>query len=368
MLLLVLLLAVLPLSGQVLKHTLQFDRVGGQAGTGYVKVYDDRTVEYVGNGGKSFRHSFKMESVGTVYDTWLILYSHSGTKETRIKYPYIILMGDMAFYYDERNANAPVQLSMGNNREGRNEAGLAAMLTAFENHTGAFASFRTTAELELPLTIEGYSTTYRTTVPASAYEKAYSVRTKSGKYVDDTSLGSYEAWSDASWATIKAKTNAAILLSVGQNTTGATRTANVYVKAGDKTTQMVVTQPPLKALVRKVWVDHNARSGLVKGMRIHVQFDTYGVRGLTGYCTAYFSFANGTRLMDYNGNYRATDGQVSCSGSFVSNYDSTTFNDFVLFMPYSELHINGSADCKFQVQVSVGGQWAASEDVTFRIY
>ena len=122
------------------------------------------------------------------------------------------------------------------------------------------------------------------------------------------------------------------------------------------------------AKVNRVWVEHNKFKGLMKGMKIHVEFETFNVRGIQGNCNAYFSFSNGNKLLDYNGNYRAIDGQVCCPGYFTSGYDNTIYTDFELFMPYSELHISGSADCYFIVEVQVAGQSAASEKISFSFY
>ena len=96
-----------------------------------------------------------------------------------------------------------------------------------------------------------------------------------------------------------------------------------------------------------------------------MKFETYNVRGYNGECAAYFYFSDGTKLKDYNYQYSSVDGQVSVGGSFSPNYDSAIFNDYVLFMPYSELHISGSAQCKFHVDVRIGGEVVQSEEVFF---
>ena len=149
------------------------------------------------------------------------------------------------------------------------------MLEAFNNRTGIFVNFRSAKEIELPLKVDGRASDFKTTIPSGEYEKSYSVRTKSGKMVNETQFKDYEVWSDSHWAKIDLKTDAAFLLKTEANTTGYTRTANIYVKSGDVTTTMTVSQPSEVAKIKRVWVDHNCYSGFVKGMKIHVEFETY---------------------------------------------------------------------------------------------
>jgi len=65
-----------------------------------------------------------------------------------------------------------------------------------------------------------------------------------------------------------------------------------------------------------------------------------------------FYYSNGTVLKDSNNLYKATDGQVSVSSNFIPIFETSTFNDFVMFMPYDELHlIKGNHRLKFNVGI-----------------
>lgn len=357
----------MPIQGQNLLYTFHFDTVNDSPGKGYIKIYDNRTIEYYGSGKDSFHCKFTFVSANLLADTFFSLYSASGQEQSKQK-PHVIFIGGNYALYSEVISNDTITHALKHSNEHANDNPYTSLLDSYRNRTGAFINFRSLSDLELPLSIEGWIIPHTVDIPGNESEKAYPVRTKTGKYVNETNLKDYEVWTDANWLTIRTQTETAFLLKWESNPTGATRSANVYVKAGDKTTQMTVRQAALKASIEQVWVEHNKRQGLVKGMKIHVRFQTYGVRGLPGNCAAYFSFANGTRLMDYNGAYRSVDGQVCCGGSFISNYDSCIFNDYVLFMPYSELHITGKADCKFLVQVTVGGQYISSQEVFFNVY
>lgn len=339
-----------------------------KTGNGKLVIYDNLEVIFEGHSESlgHFRKSLNIKYTSNYHDAFIYLYDGPDKDKDNI----VAIGSDAinAFFWDKRASDGEKTYGLfsGNN----NVSEFESFINALNNHTGIFSSFRSTDDIELPLAIEGHTSSYSVTIPANGEEKAYAVRTKTGKTVADTQYKSFEVTSDASWVSSSFQTESAFLLKSEKNTTGRTRTAHITVKPkgynGDKATVMTVKQPGLVAKVNRVWVEHNKFKGLVKGMKIHVEFETFNVKGITGYCNAYFSFSNGNKLYDYNGNYRAADGQVCCPGTFRSGYDSTTYNDFVLFMPYTELHINGRADCYFIVEVQVNGQSAASEKVSFR--
>jgi tetratricopeptide (TPR) repeat protein len=105
--------------------------------------------------------------------------------------------------------------------------------------------------------------------------------------------------------------------------------------------------------VEKVWVDHNIYQNGYKGMKIHVKFTVYNMLGKTGNCVAYFEYSNGTNLRDYNGSYRTKSGTVSTSTSFTPNYENCIYENLVVFIPYSELHLSsgGTHSLRFKVEI-----------------
>ena len=107
-----------------------------------------------------------------------------------------------------------------------------------------------------------------------------------------------------------------------------------------------------EAHVRKVWVDHNQYQDSVKGMRIHVKFEVNNFKGATGTVNAYFYQKDGDPLKDTNGSYYTTSGNVSTWGNnFQPSYVNATYNDYTLFMPYSELHLRGKHNLKFYIRI-----------------
>lgn len=186
----------------------------------------------------------------------------------------------------------------------------------------------------------------------------------------ETSDGTYEVWGVPSWCKVENKTSTSFDLVSTANTTIEKRTDYLKVKAAGKELRIDVSQDKVSGpmpVIKNVWVEHNKMSGLQKGMKIHVNFQTLYARGMQGQLNAYFFLQNGNKLIDYNGYYRAVDGQVSTYTNFVPSYDDTVFNDAVLFIPYTELHLRGTFDCKFNVEVHIGGKTASSEYINFRV-
>ncbi len=128
----------------------------------------------------------------------------------------------------------------------------------------------------------------------------------------------------------------------------------------------VAAPPEPTASVDQIWLEHNKwYMGVLKGMEVHVKFQTFNQRGILGVCNALFYLSDGRQIMDTNFQYRSLYGQVVASDSFIPQYDNTTFNDFVIFMPYTELHLSGHWDCMVQVEVVIGGQTAKSDFAYF---
>jgi serine/threonine-protein kinase len=101
-----------------------------------------------------------------------------------------------------------------------------------------------------------------------------------------------------------------------------------------------------------VRLEHNIQRDGRNGMLIHAHFTVQGARQDNCQITAYFHYANGEVLKDFDQDYKTDDGQVSVWEDFAPQYDSTEFEDFTLFMPYDELHMAaGNHELKFDLQV-----------------
>ena len=107
------------------------------------------------------------------------------------------------------------------------------------------------------------------------------------------------------------------------------------------------------ASITKVWQEHNVVENGVYGMRIHVTFTVNNMLNQQGSCTVWFYLANGSKLQDKNKSYTTPNGQVAVAKNFTPDYANSGYSDFVLFIPYSELHgeENTQQDLKFNVGI-----------------
>jgi len=120
--------------------------------------------------------------------------------------------------------------------------------------------------------------------------------------------------------------------------------------------------------IRKLWVDHDVYDNRQKGMRIHLTFSAQRLKNKQCTATAYFYYASGKPLKDFNDKYSTTDGKVGMHADFTPSYASSVYKDFQLFMPHTELHMApGEFDLKFFVKLRCEGIGliARSKDYTF---
>ncbi|GJD22459.1 hypothetical protein RIVM261_074150 [Rivularia sp. IAM M-261] len=91
--------------------------------------------------------------------------------------------------------------------------------------------------------------------------------------------------------------------------------------------------------IDKIWVDFDIINSGQTGMNIHLQFSTCNLMGNKCGVTAFFYSEDGQYLKDQNNQYCTTSGQVCSYETFTPPYKNSSYKDFVLFMPYSELHL-----------------------------
>lgn len=108
------------------------------------------------------------------------------------------------------------------------------------------------------------------------------------------------------------------------------------------------------AVINDIWVDHNymdydINGNYTNGMLMHFDFDISGQQGMTCLLTCWFYYAySADPLVDFNGYYYDSAGNVAVQGTFVPSYASSNFGDYTLFMPYDELHmLPGTSDLRF---------------------
>ncbi|MGB8216244.1 MAG: M48 family metalloprotease [Candidatus Methanoperedens sp.] len=104
--------------------------------------------------------------------------------------------------------------------------------------------------------------------------------------------------------------------------------------------------------INGIRIDHNIWLNGYNGMVIHVDFNVQNLMWQRGMVVAYFNYWNGDPLCDFDSQYRTDDGHVSVGIEFIPRFDDTNYHDFILFMPYSQLHMaTGNFDLMFQVKI-----------------
>jgi len=119
------------------------------------------------------------------------------------------------------------------------------------------------------------------------------------------------------------------------------------------TNSQPATNPnPMSAKFDSVWIDYNVTDTGRLGMRIHNKFTVYNMKGVSGYIRIRFEKADGTFLKSSDGNFQDASGEVAAMESIKPGYEPTVYNDFDVFMPYSELHLGpGKYPLKLDIDV-----------------
>lgn len=179
-------------------------------------------------------------------------------------------------------------------------------------------------------------------------------------YNVNTDADRYEVTSLSSWFKVIAQGTESFTISYEENPKRTERTDWFKVKAEGMEVKINLTQAAQKITgqIENVTVEHDVYEDGVKGMKIHLKFSVQKMKGILGRCVAYMYYEDGTPLKDTNGSYRTTDGQCSFGKDFTPSYDSSTFNDFVIFVPLTELEAGkGKHNMKFSCTV-----WEKSSD------
>jgi hypothetical protein len=96
------------------------------------------------------------------------------------------------------------------------------------------------------------------------------------------------------------------------------------------------------AQMTMVYPEQNVWFNGQKGMKIHVSFDTVGLKGKDANVAVYFYFANGVPILSspfQSATLKSVDNQVSVSTNLNILNDPSSTTDLQLFMPYFGLNL-----------------------------
>lgn len=91
------------------------------------------------------------------------------------------------------------------------------------------------------------------------------------------------------------------------------------------------------AKVNKVWLEHNNIRNGEKGIMVHAELETSGLKGNKIEVIAYFHDENKNKLMGGVNGYKTREGQVCAWNSGNVTYDESKWPDFKIFIPYRAL-------------------------------
>ena len=109
----------------------------------------------------------------------------------------------------------------------------------------------------------------------------------------------------------------------------------------------------LSATVKKIWVDYNVTERGRKGMRIHVNFEVTGLKGVDAKVVARVQKDNDEFLTSTSPSFTNSSDQLEISYDIKPGYATTVYEDATLFLPYNEIVIRkGVWDLKLDIDLN----------------
>lgn len=127
----------------------------------------------------------------------------------------------------------------------------------------------------------------------------------------------------------------------------------VYGGSPGKGSSTRVTSTRASAIFKRVVAKHNVTRNKQTGMVIHTDFEVYDAKGTDLDVNAYFAFSSGQKLRDLDRKFYTVDGHVSTGEPIKPGYGIAYYNDFQLFIPYSQLHLAKGIDHQLQFHLEI---------------
>jgi len=106
------------------------------------------------------------------------------------------------------------------------------------------------------------------------------------------------------------------------------------------------------AVFKSCWIDYNVTEGSRKGMRIHVNVEVTGLKGVDSKLVARVQKDDGEYLPS-SSSYSNSDGELETSYSIKPGYPTTVYEDADMFLPYSEINLRkGVWNLKLDIDLS----------------
>lgn len=196
-----------------------------------------------------------------------------------------------------------------------------------------------------------------------------------------TNQGNVNASSLPSWITVNKISSSTASIYCAANTSTTSRSDWFNINAGSKTVRVDVRQNGKtsssssnsssssssssssqntvngnhSAEIESVWIEQNVTSDGKLGLNVHAKFTVQGMKGIDGKLSTYYYDSSNNAIRDLNGEY-CTSGSnpvVAASASFKPGYDNARYDDYTVFIPYSELHQSGTNPRTIKVSASI---------------
>lgn len=159
-----------------------------------------------------------------------------------------------------------------------------------------------------------------------------------------------------------------VTLRVDANTSTNSRTDYFTIKSGNLEKRINISQSgntqttSNNATIKSVYVSNDADVDGEKGLSVKVSFDVSGMKGHNGRVSCYFYDTNGNALIDRNNRYHTsgTPSNVSSGEDIKPRNDNSTYTDFEIKIPYSELHLSSTYSRTLRVDVVIWDYYSGS--------
>lgn len=220
-------------------------------------------------------------------------------------------------------------------------------------------------ELSPRLSVNGSSSATNISFSAAGGSKTLSI---------STNQGSPNVTLLPTWLRVTSQSSNSLTIYCDANSRSSSREDWFNVDAGSKTVRVNVTQAgnsssssssssnsrsadngSHSANIESVWIEQNVSSDGKQGLNVHAKFSVAGMKGKDGKVAIYFYDSSYNAIKDTNGRY-CTAGDnpvVATHEDFSPGYDNSIFNDFKVFIPYSELHQTGTSPRTLNVNVVI---------------
>lgn len=135
---------------------------------------------------------------------------------------------------------------------------------------------------------------------------------------------------------------------------GDYNTTTDYNSTVDVENDVTIPPPPpapednASAQITSSWLEHNVYYNGESGMKVHVAFNTSNLLNVLCYAELYIYDSDGNSVYG-SGPHTDSDGKIYVAESFIPNYQYTTYGDFSVFLPYSELDYSGTYQARIDV-------------------